>query len=115
MVRGAAAMVSKCDSMAASLMGWRAATDRALGSAEMGGGIAAGAPRARAAVRARRWNALAGSNSNRNAWMPATAKPVAAYAAMVIWRVCWNAMGFSMAATGSILTGRPPTMSKPAG
>src|SRR2546430_17736738 len=77
----------------------------------MGWSTAAGAPTSSAMTSARRWNALARSFSSKNAWIPATAKPVAAYAASVMWIVCDSAAGPALAAVGSTVTalarGRP--------
>src|SRR5213079_867197 len=63
---------------AASFTGWWRARCRALRSPEMGCSTAAGPPTINAMARARRWNALSGSLRSSIAWIPATAKPVAA-------------------------------------
>ena len=47
--------------------------------------------------------------------MPATAKPVAAYAARVMWSTWGNAAAFAIAASGRMFVIRPSTTSNPAG
>ena len=42
----------------------------------------------------------AGRRSSASAWIPATAKPVAAYAASVMWSACERAAGLRIAASG---------------
>ena len=88
---------------------------RAARSPESGCSTAAGAATMSAISSARRWNAFAGSLSRRKAWIPATAKPVAAYAASVMWMVWDRAAALPIAAIGSTLTARPFTSSNPAG
>jgi hypothetical protein len=110
--------VANCPSIAASFAGWRRATTRALTSPESGWSTAAGAPTRSAMASARRWKARAGAAgrpSSRAAWIPATASPVAAYAASVMWSACWKALGFRIAAIGSTFVITPSTTSKPAG
>jgi hypothetical protein len=84
-------------------------------SPETGWTMAAGTPTMRPMLSALRWNALPGSRRSKNAWIAATAKPVAAKAAMVMCSVCCNADGFNIARMGSIAMTRPPSRSRPAG
>ena len=94
---GAPRSVSNCPSSAASLIGCHAATVRALMSPESGCSTAAGAPieqRERQRVAMKRRIATLRSTNAREC--PATARPVAAYAASSMCSACWNVDGLNM-------------------
>lgn len=115
MRRGAHPSVSQCASMAASFTGWCSATCLADRSPDKGWRNAATPPTTIAMPRARTWNWLRSPRRIISAWMPATANPTVAKAAMTMWSAWVGKAGLNMAAHGSMSMSAPAFRVNPVG